>query len=106
MVYFAQPDHSCFDDLTVLDFYERYTVTPPKNLAPALSVAPPGKFSDYYSNIVSRRRDNSLHDVCRVAFQIAAVGDLFYLRLFSTKFLMAVHFNKCEPFQVHTTIPT
>lgn len=80
MEYFARPRHDCFHNLTILDYYEQYTVTRPKKDAQPLTVAPPGKFLDAYNNVVSRRRDNSLH-VCRIVFQNAAVGDMFYLRL-------------------------
>ena len=78
MDYFARPSHECFD-LTILDYCEQYTVTPPKKGAPPWIVSPPGKYLDSYNNIVSKRRDNSIH-VCRIVFQSAAVGDLFYLR--------------------------
>ena len=80
MEYCARPAHECFDDLTLLDYYEQYTVTRQKKDAPSFTVAPPGKFLDSYNNVVPRRRDNSIH-VCRIVFQSAAVGDLFYLRL-------------------------
>ena len=80
MEYFARPPHECFDTLTLLDYYEQYTVTHPKKDAPPLTHAPPGKFLDSYNNVVSRRREKSAH-ICRIVFQNAAVGDLFYLRL-------------------------
>ncbi|CAM9472450.1 unnamed protein product, partial [Hapterophycus canaliculatus] len=51
-----------------------------KHDAPIPETAPLGKFLDGYHNIVSRRRQNSVH-VCRIVFQSPAVGDLFYLRL-------------------------
>ena len=80
MEHFARPDHGCFDHLTMLDYYEQYTVTRPKKDAHPPTVAPPGKSLDSYHNEVSRRRDNSVH-VCRIAFQSAVVGDPFYSRL-------------------------
>ncbi len=80
MEYFARPSNDCFDHITILDYFEQYTVTRPKKDDPPLTVAPPGKFLDAYNNVVSKRRDNSIH-VCRIVFQNAAVGDLFYLRL-------------------------
>ena len=76
MEYFARPSDQCFDDLTILDCCEQYTVTPPKQDAPPSTVAPPGKYFDSYNNIVSKRSDNSIH-MCRIVFQSAAEGDLF-----------------------------
>ena len=43
MDYFARPSHGYFDDLTILDYYEQYTVSPPKKDSPPVTVAPTGK---------------------------------------------------------------
>ena len=64
MEYFARPPQECFDNLTLLDCYEQYTVTRPKQDALLLTHAPPGKFLDSYNNAVSRRRENFAHVCC------------------------------------------
>ena len=56
MEYIARLPQECFDNLTLLDYYEQYTVTRPKKDAPPLTHAPPGKFLDSYNNVVSRRK--------------------------------------------------
>lgn len=71
--------NDCFAHLTILDYFEQYTVTAPKKSDPPLEMAPLGKYLDGYKNIVSKRKNKD--HVCRISFQSPAVGDLFYLRL-------------------------
>lgn len=80
MIYFKRPLDSTFNALTLLDYYEQYTITKPKKDQPPPTSAPPGKYLDSYNNIISTRSENNQH-VCRIVFQSPAVGDLFYLRL-------------------------
>ena len=80
ITYFQRPTDAIFDSLTLLDYYEQFTVTKPKKDFPKPTSAPPGKFLDSYGNIISSRSQNNQH-VCRIVFQSPAVGDLFYLRL-------------------------
>lgn len=77
--YFKRPENHCFSHLTILDYYEQYTVTTPKQNDAPLEFAPLGKYLDGYKNVVSKRKKDDY--VCRISFQNPAVGDLFYLRL-------------------------
>ena len=77
--YYMRPKNPCFSDLTILDYYEQYTITSPKKDDPPLEFAPLGKYLDGYKNIVSKRKNDD--HVCRISFQSPAVGDLYYLRL-------------------------
>lgn len=61
MDYFLRPSHECLDNFIITDYYEQYTVTPPKQDAFPLIVAPPGKYLDSYYNMVSKRRNNPIH---------------------------------------------
>lgn len=67
-----------FDNLTLLVYFETYTITKKKKEDPIPLSAPPGKWLDSYGNVVSARRSSH---VCQIQFQSPAVGDLFYLRL-------------------------
>ena len=77
--YFKRPSHDCFSTLTILDYYEQYTVTTPRRDAPLIEIAPLGKYLDGYKNVISKRKHDN--HVCRISFQNPSVGDLFYLRL-------------------------
>ena len=79
MIYFNRPTQDCFTQLTILDYYEQYTIKKSKRNEPPPVQAPLGKYLDGYGNVISRRRHSDL--VCRITFQNPAVGDLFYLRL-------------------------
>lgn len=78
MGYLQRPALEMFDSLTLLDYFETYTITKKKKEDPIPISAPPGKWLDSYGNVVSARRSSH---VCRIQFQSPAVGDLFYLRL-------------------------
>lgn len=67
MMYFKRPLHAIFTPLTLLDYYEQYTVTKPQKNAPVPTSAPIGNFLDSYSNIISQRTENNQH-VCRIVF--------------------------------------
>ena len=97
MDYFAWPSYECYGNLTILDYYELYTVTSPKKDALPRTVASPGKYLDCHNNTVSKRRDNSSH-VCRIVFQSAAVRVLIYLRLL-------IHRIPGHPFEDMRTVP-
>lgn len=78
MRYFKRPLNDMFNDLTLLDYFELYTITKKKKDDPTPTSAPPGKWLDCYGNTISRRNKSN---VCRIKFQSPAVGDLSYLRL-------------------------
>lgn len=78
MRYLQRPALEMFDALTLLDYFESYTITKKKKDDPIPSSPPHGKWLDSYGNVVSARRSSH---VCRIKFQSPAVGDLFYLRL-------------------------
>lgn len=78
MRYFKRPLDDLFNNLTLLDYFELYTIAKKKNDDPIPSSAPPGKWLDSYGNTISTRRKSH---VCRIKFASPAVGDLFYLRL-------------------------
>ena len=77
MRYIKRPLDHIFNPLTLLDYFESYTITKKKD-DPIPSSAPPGKWLDSYGNTISERKTSH---VCRIQFQSPAVGDLFYLRL-------------------------
>lgn len=78
MRYFKRPLNHQFNNLTLLDYFELYTITRKKKDDPIPPSAPPGKWLDLYGNTISARK--KAH-VCRIKFASPAVGDLFYLRL-------------------------
>lgn len=55
MTYFQRPTDARFDSLTLLNYYEQFTVTKPKKDLPKPTSAPPGKFLDSFGNIISSR---------------------------------------------------
>lgn len=75
--YYKRPQNPCFSDLTILDYYEQYTITSPKKDDPPLEFAPLGKYLDGYKNIVSKRKNDD--HVFRISFQNPAW--LLYIRL-------------------------
>lgn len=80
MLYFNRPTTSTFEQLTILDYFETYSVKRKKATDPVPRAAPIGKWIDQLGNTVTKRRVNSKH-VCRLQFQDPTQGDLFYLRL-------------------------
>ena len=73
MRYFKRPLDHIFNPLTLLDYFESYTITK-KKADPIPSSAPPGKWLDSYGNTISERKTSH---VCRIQFQSPAVGYLF-----------------------------
>ena len=78
MHYLKRPIAACFNELTLLDYFETYIITKKKKDDPTPSSAPTGKWLDQYGNIDSAR---TTEHVCRIHFKSPAVGDVFYLRL-------------------------
>ena len=58
MRYFKRPLNTQFDILTLLDYFERYTITRKKKNEPVPPSTPPGKWLDLYGNTISARKNH------------------------------------------------
>ena len=78
MNYFARPTGKKFDNLTYVEYYERYIVTKPSKNGTKTGSA--DALKDSNGNTVKRRvRQNS--SIARVSFLSPTNGDVYYLRL-------------------------
>ena len=93
MHYLKRPIAACFNDLTLLDYFETYIITKNEKDDLTPSSAPTGKWLDQCGNIVSAR---TTEHVCRIHFKSPAVGDVFYLRLLLHK-IPARSFTELRP---------
>lgn len=55
MRYFKRPALAAFTQLTMLDYFEQFTVKKKKKDDPMPTAAPPGKWLDAYGNPISER---------------------------------------------------
>jgi hypothetical protein len=74
MNYFARPLGRKFDNLTYIEYYEKYTVNKRQPGKPP----PTGTLQDKYGNVVKRRvKRNS--SIARISFLAPTNGDVYYL---------------------------